>query len=102
MPDFYYFHGDFGTQKMLMCFLFFEREGGGLRKSMVCTLMKMLTFVDGPLVLLTHTFYLSTTENNTRCRHDYAKESLIDNNNNNNKRSLEMKVIFSWEGDKYS
>ncbi len=33
-------------------------------------------------MLLTHTFYLSTTENNTRCLHDNAKESYFDNNNN--------------------
>ncbi len=38
--------GIVGTQKMLMCALFFE---GDLRKCMVCTLMKMLTFMDGPL-----------------------------------------------------
>ncbi len=46
-PDFYYFHRDFWHSKMLMCTLF--REGGvGLRKCMVCTLMKRLTFMDGP------------------------------------------------------
>ncbi len=45
-PDFYYFMGIFGTQKM-MCTLFLG--GGGLRKCVICTLMKMLTFMDGPL-----------------------------------------------------
>ncbi len=43
-PDFYYFHGEFGTQKTI-----FLGVGGGLRKCMVCTLVKMLTFMDGPL-----------------------------------------------------
>ncbi len=46
-PDFYYFHGDFLHSKM-MCTLFLWGEG--LRKRMVCTLMKMLTFMDGPLL----------------------------------------------------
>ncbi len=41
------FQGIFGTQKMLMCTLFLRGEGG-LRKCMVCSLMKMLTFMDGP------------------------------------------------------
>ncbi len=39
----------FGTLKMLMCNLFCG--GGDLRKCMVCTLMKMLTFTDDPLKL---------------------------------------------------
>ncbi len=39
--------GIFDTQKMLMCTLFW---GGGSQKVYgVCTLMKMLTFMDGPL-----------------------------------------------------
>ncbi len=33
-------------------------------------------------MLLIHTFYLSTTENNTKCLQDYAKESFINNSNN--------------------
>ncbi len=33
---------------MLVCTLAGEGEGG-LKKCIVCTLMKMLTFVDGPL-----------------------------------------------------
>ncbi len=45
-PDFYYFHRDIWHSKMLMCTLF---GGGGLRKCMVCTLMKMLTFMNSPL-----------------------------------------------------
>ncbi len=31
-PDFYYFHGIFGTQKMLMCTLFWRGEGRGSQK----------------------------------------------------------------------
>ncbi len=42
------FMGIFGTQRMLMCTLYFF-WGGGIRKCMVCTLMKMFTFMDGPL-----------------------------------------------------
>ncbi len=34
---------------MLVCTLGGE-GGGGLKKCTVCTLMKMLTFLDGPLV----------------------------------------------------
>ncbi len=45
----------FGTQKMLMCTLFWGR---GLRKCMVCTLMKMLTFMDGPVAIYLKAFYL--------------------------------------------
>ncbi len=41
-PDFYYFHGDFWHS---VCTLL----GGGLRKCMVYTLMKMLTFMGGSL-----------------------------------------------------
>ncbi len=37
-------------QKMLACTLGGE-GGGGLKKCTVCTLMKMLTFLDGPLLL---------------------------------------------------
>ncbi len=36
------------------------------------------------IVLLTHIFYLSTIENNTRCLHWYIKKSSINNNNSNN------------------
>ncbi len=46
--DFYYFHGDFWHSKIMMCTLFLGRGGGGLRKCMVCTLMKTLTFLDAP------------------------------------------------------
>ncbi len=38
----------FWKPKMLVCTLRGER-GGGLKKCTVCTLMKMLTFLDGPL-----------------------------------------------------
>ncbi len=41
--DFYYFHGH---SKNVDVYSFLG--GGGLRKCMVCTLMKMLTFMDGP------------------------------------------------------
>ncbi len=49
-PDFYYFHGEFWHSKMLRCTLFWGvgGGGGGLRKCIVCTLVKMLTFIDGP------------------------------------------------------
>ncbi len=43
--------GIFDTQKMLMCTLFGGR-GRGLRKCMVCTLMTMLTIMDGPLLYI--------------------------------------------------
>ncbi len=36
---------------MLVCTLG-EKGGGGLKKCTVCTLMKMLTFLDGPLAAL--------------------------------------------------
>ncbi len=42
--DFYYFHGDFWHAKNV------EGRGGALRKCIVCILMKMLTFMDGPLM----------------------------------------------------
>ncbi len=42
--------------------------------------------------LLTRTFYLSTTENNTRCLHDYAKKSFINNTNNKNNN-----IIFVYD-----
>ncbi len=37
----------FWKPKMFVCTLGGER-GGGLKKCTVCTLMKMLTFLDGP------------------------------------------------------
>ncbi len=39
----------FWNPKMFVCTLQGE-GGGGLKKCTVCTLMKMLTFLDGPLV----------------------------------------------------
>ncbi len=48
--DFYYFHRDFWYSKNVDVYSF-GPGGGGLRKCMVCTLMKMLTFMDGPLVI---------------------------------------------------
>ncbi len=39
----------FWKPKMLVCTLGGE-GGGGQKKCIVCTLMKMLTFLDGPLV----------------------------------------------------
>ncbi len=50
-PDFYYFHGDFWQSKNVDVYSLGD-GGGGLRKCMVCTLVKMLTFMDGPLMLL--------------------------------------------------
>ncbi len=49
-PNFYDFHGDFWHSKNVDVYsLFFFGGGeGGLRKCMICTLMKMLTFMDGP------------------------------------------------------
>ncbi len=47
-PDFYYFHGDFWNSKNVDVYSFFGGGGRGLGKCMVCTLMKMLTFMDGP------------------------------------------------------
>ncbi len=41
----------FWKPKMLVCTLR-EEGGGGLKKCTVCTLMKMLTFLDGPLIKL--------------------------------------------------
>ncbi len=49
-PDFYYFHRDCWHSKSVDVYSFFE-VGGGFRKRMDCTLMKMLTFMDGPLLL---------------------------------------------------
>ncbi len=46
-PDFYYFHGDVWHSKDVDVYSFVG--GGGIIKCMVCVLMKMLTFVDGPL-----------------------------------------------------
>ncbi len=40
---------------------FFWGGGGGLRKCIVCTLMKMLTFMDGPLVLMYFPFLYQLT-----------------------------------------
>ncbi len=48
-------------------------------------------------VLLTHTLYLSTAENNTRCLHDYANVSYIDNNNNNNNNFVLSTVVHSHD-----
>ncbi len=48
---FYYFHGDFGHSQNVDVSSFFWGVGG-LRKCMVCTLMKMLTFTDGHLLIL--------------------------------------------------
>ncbi len=45
-PDFYYFNGDFCHSKNVDVYSFWGR--GGLTKCMVCTLVKMLTFMDGP------------------------------------------------------
>ncbi len=42
---------------MLVCTLGGE-GGGGLKKCTVCTLMKMLTFLDGPLNERSTTYYL--------------------------------------------
>ncbi len=47
-PDFYYFHADFWHSNFFNVYSFWGGGGGGLRKFMVCTLMKMLTFMDGP------------------------------------------------------
>ncbi len=44
-PDFFNFHGDFVLPKNVNVYSFRE---GGLRECMVCTLMKMLTFMDSP------------------------------------------------------
>ncbi len=46
-PDFYYAHGDTWHSKNVDVYSFLG--GGGLRKCMVCSLMKMLTFMDCPL-----------------------------------------------------
>ncbi len=49
-PDYYYyFHGDFWHSINVDVYSFFLGGGGGLRKCMICTLVKMLTFTDGPL-----------------------------------------------------
>ncbi len=42
-PDFFNFHGDFWHSKNVDVYSF-----GGLTKCLVCTVMKMLTFMDGP------------------------------------------------------
>ncbi len=47
-PDFYYFHGDFRHSKNVDVYSFFWGGGGGLKKCMVCTLLKMWIFMDGP------------------------------------------------------
>ncbi len=48
-PDFYYFQQDFWHSSFVL--YSFLGEGGGLRKCMVCTLLKMLTFMNSPLLL---------------------------------------------------
>ncbi len=48
-PDFYYFHGDFWHTKNVDVYSFFGGGREGVSESMVCTLMKMLTLMDGPL-----------------------------------------------------
>ncbi len=47
-PDCYYFHGEFWHSKVFMCTRLFVLGGVGLRECIVCTLMKMLTFLDDP------------------------------------------------------
>ncbi len=45
-PDLYYFHGDFWQSKNIDVYSFFW--GGGVSEGVwFCTLMKMLTFMDG-------------------------------------------------------
>ncbi len=69
----------FGSQKMLMCILFFWGEG--VSERMDCTLMKMLTFMDGPLQNLFKAVYYNLAKavyhyhNPTLCKNPFHKNT---------------------------